>query len=43
MDPAPEVTRLDRATFVAPLPEQVDRVSVPVDGGLPTAPASATR
>ena len=31
VDPAPEVTRLDRAVFYAPLPEQVDRVRPPID------------
>ncbi len=37
VDPAPEVTDPDRAVFVAPLPEQVDLVTPPPDGGLPPA------
>jgi hypothetical protein len=35
VDPAPEVERLDRAVFLAPLPEQSGVVSPPDDGDLP--------
>lgn len=37
VDPAPEVLRLDRAVFVAPLPEQTDVVRPPADVDLPSA------
>ncbi|MGY0002766.1 hypothetical protein [Micromonospora sp. I033] len=38
VDPAPEVTRLDRAVFTPPLPEQRDVARPPADTGLaPTA------
>ncbi|MDG4799635.1 hypothetical protein [Micromonospora sp. WMMD980] len=33
VDPAPEVTRLDRTVFTPPLPEQRDVARPPVDGG----------
>jgi hypothetical protein len=35
VDPAPEVTDVAAAVFVAPLPEQVDRVRPPPDDGPP--------
>jgi hypothetical protein len=35
VDPAPEVTQLDRAVFAAPLPEQTDRVQPPADEDAP--------
>jgi hypothetical protein len=35
VDPAPEVVEPGRTVFVAPLPEQVDRVTPPPDTGLP--------
>lgn len=41
VDPAPEVSRLDRAVFTPPLPEQQDVVRPPADTGLPTLPDSA--
>jgi hypothetical protein len=41
VDPAPEVSRLDRAVFTPPLPEQQDVVRPPADTGLPTPPDSA--
>ncbi|MFD0821784.1 hypothetical protein ACFQ0D_26505 [Micromonospora zhanjiangensis] len=37
VDPAPEVSRLDRAVFTPPLPEQQDVVRPPADTGLPSA------
>lgn len=46
VDPAPEVTRLDRAVFTPPLPEQTDVVATLPDGGLstsePVVPAPAS-
>lgn len=41
VDPAPDVDDADDAVFVAPLPEQVDRIEPPVDEFLP--PASPDR
>ncbi|MEV1289655.1 hypothetical protein [Micromonospora sp. NPDC049679] len=38
VDPAPEVTRLERAVFLPPLPEQQDVVRPPADTDLPDAP-----
>jgi hypothetical protein len=35
VDPAPEVVELGSAVFVAPLPEQADRVAPPPDDGGP--------
>ncbi|MGE5829035.1 MAG: hypothetical protein ACM30G_11850 [Micromonosporaceae bacterium] len=35
VDPAPEVTNVAAAVFIAPLPEQVDRVQPPPDDGPP--------
>jgi hypothetical protein len=41
VDPAPAVQRLDRAVFLPPLPEQVDRAVPPDDRALdPTSPVS---
>lgn len=37
VDPAPEVSRLDRAVFSPPLPEQIDVARPPVDTDLPAA------
>jgi hypothetical protein len=37
VDPAPEVTDPAHAVFIAPLPEQVNRVTPPTDTGLPTS------
>jgi hypothetical protein len=37
VDPAPDLTDPRQAVFAPPLPEQVDRVSPPVDEDLPTA------
>jgi hypothetical protein len=37
VDPAPEVTDPAHAVFVAPLPEQVNRVTPPKDTGLPAS------
>ena len=42
VDPAPEVTQLDRAVFFAPLPEQVDRVRPPIDDDAPVPRELAT-
>lgn len=42
VDPAPEVTQLDRAVFFAPLPEQVDRVRPPIDDDAPAPRELAT-
>lgn len=39
VDPAPEVDRLERAVFTAPLPEQRDVVRPPVDAGLDPQPS----
>ncbi len=39
VDPAPEVTRLDRAVFSPPLPEQVDVVRPPADSGTAPVPS----
>jgi hypothetical protein len=36
VDPAPEVRRLDRAVFTAPLPEQTALAGPPEDAGLPS-------
>lgn len=36
VDPAPEVTRLDRAVFLPPLPEQREVVRPPADAGVPS-------
>ncbi|BCB73912.1 hypothetical protein GCM10022251_12690 [Phytohabitans flavus] len=41
VDPAPEVSRLDRAVFLPPLPEQEDVVRPPVDTALPSPDPSA--
>jgi hypothetical protein len=41
VDPAPEVSRLDRAVFTPPLPEQQDVVRPPADTSLPVPPDSA--
>ncbi|MEJ3747733.1 hypothetical protein WEI85_31130 [Actinomycetes bacterium KLBMP 9797] len=38
VDPAPEVTRLDRAVFLPPLPEQHDVVRPPADARVPSDP-----
>lgn len=42
VDPAPEVTRLDRAVFLPPLPEQRDLVRPPADAALSPTPPAAT-
>lgn len=42
VDPAPEVRRLDRTVFVAPLPEQRDVVRPPADDGSGAVPAGAS-
>ena len=43
VDPAPEVSRLDRTVFTPPLPEQREVVRPPADGGLSPEPASVSR
>ncbi|WP_434971489.1 hypothetical protein [Micromonospora peucetia] len=43
VDPAPEVSRLDRTVFTPPLPEQRDVVRPPADGGLSPATAPQGR
>ncbi|MFC7548470.1 hypothetical protein [Plantactinospora sp. GCM10030261] len=40
VDPAPEVTRLDRAVFTPPLPEQTDVARPPLDSAMPGSSAA---